>query len=59
MKLIVSCSYYNSYREELDDLVKNPDDIVKVPDEFFDMTPREYLLMDNKDMARLKTDIFL
>ena len=48
MKLVVSCSYYNSYREELDNLVRDPDDIVKVPDDFFDMTPREYLLMDNE-----------
>ena len=48
MKLVVSCSYYNSYREELDNLVRDPDDIVKVSDEFFYTTPREYLLMDNE-----------
>ena len=49
MKLVVSCSYYNSYREELDNLVRDPNDIVKVPDEYFETTPREYLLMDNDD----------
>lgn len=54
MKLVVSCSYYNSYREELDNLVKNPDDIVKTPDDFFDMTPREYLLMDDADFIPAK-----
>lgn len=54
MKLIVSCSYYNSYREELDNLVRDPNDIVKVSDEFFDMTPREYLLMNNEDFTPTK-----
>lgn len=54
MKLVVSCSYYNSYREELDNLVRDPNDIVKVPDEFFEMTPREYLLMDNEDFIPTK-----
>ena len=54
MKLVVSCSYYNSYREELDNLVRDPNDIVKVPDEFFDMTPREYLLMNNEDFIPTK-----
>lgn len=54
MKLIVSCSYYNSYREELDNLVRDPEDIVKVPDEYFEMTPREYLLMDNEDFIPTK-----
>lgn len=54
MKLVVSCSYYNSYREELDNLVKNPDDIVEVPDEYFETTPREYLLMDNEDFIPTK-----
>lgn len=49
MKLVVSWSYYTNHREELDNLVKNPDDIVKTPDDFFDMVPREYLLMDNED----------
>ena len=54
MKLVVSCSYYNSYREELDNLVRDPEDIVKVSDEFFDMTPREYLLMNNDDFIPTK-----
>lgn len=54
MKLVVSRSYYTSCREELDNLVRDPNDIVKVPDEFFDMTPREYLLMDNKDLIDTK-----
>ena len=54
MKLVVSCSYYNSYREELDNLVRDPNDIVKVEDEFFDMTPREYLLMDDEDFIPTK-----
>lgn len=54
MKLVVSCSYYNSYREELDNLVRDPNDIVKVEDEFFDMTPREYLLMGNEDFIPTK-----
>nr|DAY33945.1 MAG TPA: tail assembly chaperone protein [Caudoviricetes sp.] len=54
MKLVVSCSYYNSYREELDNLVRDPNDIVKTPDEFFDMTPREYLLMDNENFIPTK-----
>lgn len=48
MKLVVSWTYYTNNREELDNLVRDPEDIVKVPDEFFDMTPREYLLMDNE-----------
>ena len=51
MKLVVSCSYYNSYREELDNLVRDPNDIVKVPDEYFETTPREYLLMDDEDFV--------
>lgn len=54
MKLVVSCSYYNSYRKELDNLVRDPNDIVKVSDEFFYTTPREYLLMDNKDFIPTK-----
>lgn len=54
MKLVVSCSYYNSYREELDNLVRDPDDIVKVPDDFFDTIPREYLLMDNENFIPTK-----
>lgn len=54
MKLVVSWSYYTNYREELDNLVRDPDDIVKVPDDFFDMTPREYLLMDNEDFIPTK-----
>lgn len=54
MKLVVSWSYYTSHREELDNLVKNPDDIVKVPDDFFYTTPREYLLMDNEDFIPTK-----
>lgn len=54
MKLVVSCSYYNSYREELDNLVRDPNDIVKVSDDFFDMTPREYLLMNNGDFIPTK-----
>lgn len=54
MKLVVSCSYYNSYREELDNLVRDPNDIVKVPDEYFETTPREYLLMDNEDFIPAK-----
>lgn len=54
MKLVVSCSYYNSYREELDNLVRDPNDIVKVSDEFFYTTPREYLLMDNEDLIPTK-----
>lgn len=53
MKLLVSWSYYANHREELDNLVKNPDDIVKAPDDFFDMIPREYLLIDNE--ARIAT----
>lgn len=48
MKLVVSWSYYTSYSEELDNLVRDPDDIIKAPDDFFDTIPREYLLMDNK-----------
>lgn len=54
MKLVVSWSYYTNHREELDNLVKNPDDIVKTPDNFFDMVPREYLLMDNEDFIPTK-----
>lgn len=54
MKLVVSCSYYNSYREELDNLVRDPNDIVKVEDEYFETTPREYLLMDNDDFIPTK-----
>ncbi len=54
MKLVVSCSYYNSYREELDNLVRDPNDIVITPDEYFDMTPREYLLMNNDDFIPTK-----
>lgn len=53
MKLLVSWTYYTNHREELDNLVKNPDDIVKAPDDFFDMIPREYLLID--DSARITT----
>lgn len=53
MKLVVSWIYYTTNREELDNLVKNPDDIVKAPDDFFDMIPREYLLID--DSARIIT----
>lgn len=53
MKLLVSWSYYTNHREELDNLVKNPDDIIKAPDDFFDMIPREYLLID--DEARIAT----
>ena len=34
-------------------MVKNLDDIVKAPDDFFDMIPREYLLID--DSARITT----
>lgn len=47
MKLVVSWTYYTTNREELDNLVKNPDDIVKAPDDFFDMITREYLLIDD------------
>lgn len=54
MKLIVSWSYYTSYREELDNLVRDPNDIIKVEDEFFDMTPREYLLIDNENFIPSK-----
>lgn len=53
MKLVVSWTYYTTNREELDNLVKNPDDIVKAPDDFFDMITREYLLID--DSARIIT----
>lgn len=53
MKLLVSWSYYTNYREELDNLVRDPDDIVKAPDDFFDMIPREYLLIDEE--ARITT----
>lgn len=54
MKLVVSWSYYTSCREELDNLVRDPNDIVKVPDEFFDTTPREYLLMNDEDFIPTK-----
>lgn len=54
MKLVVSWTYYTANREELDNFVRDPDDIVKVPDEFFDMTPREYLLMNNEDFITTK-----
>lgn len=54
MKLVVSWSYYTSCREELDNLVRDPADIIKVPDEFFYTTPREYLLMDDKDFIQTK-----
>lgn len=31
MKLVVSWSYYTSHREELDNLIKNPDDEDFIP----------------------------
>lgn len=54
MKLVVSWTYYTNNREELDNLVRDPEDIVKVSDEFFDMTPREYLLIDNENFITTK-----
>lgn len=54
MKLVVSWSYYTNHREELDNLVRDPNDIVKTPDVFFDMVPREYLLMNDEDFIPTK-----
>lgn len=54
MKLVVSWTYYTTNREKLDNLVRDPKDIVKVKDDFFDMTPREYLLMDDEDVIPTK-----
>jgi hypothetical protein len=55
MKLLVSWAYYVSNREELDNLIRDPDDnIIKAPDDFFDMIPREYLLIDDGALIATK-----